>query len=237
MIDVLVVDDDFRVAALHRAYVEHVDGFRVVGEAHSGSAALESVTRLRPDLVLLDIYLPDIPGLEVLRRLRASPAQQVDVIVVTAARDAASVEEALRNGSLYYLVKPFGPATLRERLAAYGQMRRRLASLAEASQAEVDEVYTALRTSAARELPKGHSPQTLGTIVETLRGAGPLGRGGRRRGRCEPCHGAALPVAPVAHRSCGARAPLRLGQARAPLPVAVSHAAVGATAHRPPVDL
>ena len=172
MIDVLVVDDDFRVAALHRAYVEHVDGFRVVGEAHSGSAALESVTRLRPDLVLLDIYLPDIPGLEVLRRLRASPAQRVDVIVVTAARDAASVEEALRNGSLYYLVKPFGPATLRERLAAYGQMRRRLASLAEASQAEVDEVYTALRTSAARELPKGHSPQTLGTIVETLRGAG-----------------------------------------------------------------
>ncbi|MHB1597754.1 MAG: response regulator [Acidimicrobiales bacterium] len=172
MIDVLVVDDDFRVAALHRAYVEHVDGFRVVGEAHSGSAALESVTRLQPDLVLLDIYLPDIPGLEVLRRLRASPAQRVDVIVVTAARDAASVEEALRNGSLYYLVKPFGPATLRERLAAYGQMRRRLASLAEASQAEVDEVYTALRTSAARELPKGHSPQTLGTIVETLRGAG-----------------------------------------------------------------
>ncbi len=172
MIDVLVVDDDFRVAALHRAYVEHVDGFRVVGEAHSGSAALESVTRLQPDLVLLDIYLPDIPGLEVLRRLRATPAQRVDVIVVTAARDAASVEEALRNGSLYYLVKPFGPATLRERLAAYGQMRRRLASLAEASQAEVDEVYTALRTSAARELPKGHSPQTLGTIVETLRGAG-----------------------------------------------------------------
>ncbi len=172
MIDVLVVDDDFRVAALHRAYVEMVEGFRVVGEAYSGAGALEAVARLQPDLVLLDVYLPDIAGLEVLRRLRASPEQRVDVIVVTAARDAASIEEALRNGSLYYLVKPFGPATLRERLAAYGQMRRRLASLAEASQAEVDEVYTALRTSAARELPKGHSPQTLGTIVETLRGAG-----------------------------------------------------------------
>ncbi len=172
MIDVLVVDDDFRVAALHRAYVEMVEGFQVVGEAYSGASALEAVARLQPDLVLLDIYLPDIAGLEVLRRLRASPEQRVDVIVVTAARDAASVEEALRNGSLYYLVKPFGAARLRERLVAYGEMRRKLSSLSEASQGAVDEIYAALRTSAERELPKGHSPQTLGTIVETLRGAG-----------------------------------------------------------------
>ncbi|MHB1509793.1 MAG: response regulator [Acidimicrobiales bacterium] len=172
MIDVLVVDDDFRVAALHRAYVEMVEGFQVVGEAYSGASALEAVARLQPDLVLLDIYLPDIAGLEVLRRLRASPEQRVDVIVVTAAKDAASVEEALRNGSLYYLVKPFGAARLRERLVAYGEMRRKLSSLSEASQGAVDEIYSALRTSAERELPKGHSPQTLGTIVETLRGAG-----------------------------------------------------------------
>jgi two-component system CitB family response regulator len=172
MIDVLVVDDDFRVAALHRAYVEMVEGFQVVGEAYSGASALEAVARLQPDLVLLDIYLPDIAGLEVLRRLRASPEQRVDVIVVTAAKDAASVEEALRNGSLYYLVKPFGAARLRERLVAYGEMRRKLSSLSEASQGAVDEIYSALRTNAERELPKGHSPQTLGTIVETLRGAG-----------------------------------------------------------------
>ncbi len=172
MIDVLVVDDDLRVAALHRAYVEMVEGFRVVGEAYSGAGALEAVARLQPDLVLLDVYLPDIAGLEVLRRLRASPEQRVDVIVVTAARDAASIEEALRNGSLYYLVKPFGAARLRERLVAYGEMRRKLSSLSEASQGAVDEIYAALRTSAERELPKGHSPQTLGTIVETLRGAG-----------------------------------------------------------------
>jgi response regulator of citrate/malate metabolism len=51
-------------------------------------------------------------------------------------------------------------------------MRRKLSSLSEASQGAVDEIYAALRTSAERELPKGHSPQTLGTIVETLRGAG-----------------------------------------------------------------
>lgn len=172
MIDVLVVDDDFRVAALHRAYVELMTGFRVVGEAHSGAAALEAVERLRPHLVLLDLYLPDVPGLEVLRQLRSSTDPSVDVIVVTAARDAASVEEAVRNGALYYLVKPFGPAMLRERLDAYSEMRRRLSSLGEASQREVDEIYTALRAGASRELPKGHSPQTLGVIVETLRSAG-----------------------------------------------------------------
>ena len=171
MISVLVVDDDFRVAALHQAYVEAVEGFRVVGQAHSGAAAIESVALLRPDLVLLDLYLPDISGLDVLRRLRAAGQPRVDVIVVTAARDAGSVEEAVRNGSLYYLVKPFGPASLKERLEAYATMRRRLSSLNEASQAEVDEIFLALRMAAGQDLPKGHSPQTLGTIVQALQSA------------------------------------------------------------------
>jgi two-component system CitB family response regulator len=171
MISVLVVDDDFRVSALHRAYVESVAGFEVVGEAHSGLGALEAVDRLRPELVLLDLYLPDIPGLEVLRRMRESGSRHVDVIVVTAARDVASFRGALHGGSLYYLEKPFGSAKLKERLLAYLAIREKLESLDEASQAQVDEIYATLRTTVARDLPKGHSSETLGLIVETLRSA------------------------------------------------------------------
>ena len=70
MIRTLVVDDDYRVADLHCAYVERVTGFEVAGRAHNGTEALQAVDELRPELVLLDIYLPDISGLEVLRRLR-----------------------------------------------------------------------------------------------------------------------------------------------------------------------
>ena len=62
MIRTLIVDDDFRVADVHRGYVERLDGFRVVGEAHTAGEALKSIQRLRPDLVLLDLYLPDLPG-------------------------------------------------------------------------------------------------------------------------------------------------------------------------------
>lgn len=62
MIRTLVVDDDFRVARLHAAYVSEVDGYAVVGQAHSAAEAREAMTRLRPDLVLLDLYLPDGHG-------------------------------------------------------------------------------------------------------------------------------------------------------------------------------
>ncbi|MDA8061216.1 MAG: response regulator [Actinomycetota bacterium] len=169
---VVVVDDDFRLTALHRAYVERVEGFEVVAEAHSGAAALTAVEKTEPDLLLLDIYLPDISGLEVLRRIRQPGRAQTDVVVITAARDAASVRTSLQGGSLTYLMKPFTFARLQEVLEAYRSMRLRLAGAEEVTQTEVDELYAALRSAPRRDLPKGHSPQTLGLIVETLRASG-----------------------------------------------------------------
>src|SRR5690606_5071868 len=71
-IDVLVVDDDFRVARVHRAYVARVEPFRVTGVAGTGEEAVAAVGELRPDLVLLDLYLPDLFGLDVIPRLRAA---------------------------------------------------------------------------------------------------------------------------------------------------------------------
>ena len=71
MRDVLIVDDDFMVAEIHRRFVEQVDGFRSVAVARTGAEALTAVQDLEPDLVLLDVYLPDLTGLEVLQRLRS----------------------------------------------------------------------------------------------------------------------------------------------------------------------
>ena len=70
MIRVLVVDDDFMVARIHSGYVSRVEGFEVVATAHSGAEALRAVQQHQPDLVLLDIYLPDMDGLSVLRAPR-----------------------------------------------------------------------------------------------------------------------------------------------------------------------
>lgn len=173
MIRVLVVDDDFMVARVHRGYVEKVPGFTVVGEAHTGTAALEAVDALAPDLVLLDVYLPDVSGLDVLTRLRESGRPGLDVLPVTAARDAETVRAAMRGGVVHYLLKPFTFDALRERLERYAEARRRLDGTGEASQDDVDRLYGALRRGEeGPRLPKGLSPATFALVADTLREAG-----------------------------------------------------------------
>lgn len=168
MIATLVVDDDYRVAELHCAYVERLPGFSVAGTAHSGTDALEKVDRLRPDLVLLDFYLPDMSGLEVLRRLREGGRCSVDVIAITAARDVESLRAAMRGGVVHYLIKPFRLAALEEKLSGYAAARERISRLEMADQGAVDRIFGALRSAAAEPLPKGLSDSTLELVVSAL---------------------------------------------------------------------
>ncbi|MEU0370316.1 response regulator [Streptomyces sp. NPDC006283] len=175
MIDVLVVDDDIRVAEINAAYVAKVPGFRVVAQAHSAAEALARIAEVSVDLILLDHYLPDENGLSVVRELRRL-GHQTDVIMVTAARDVATVQAAMRHGALQYLVKPFNFAGLRAKLEAYATLRRTLDSGGEAEQAEVDRIFGTLSAgSVAPELPKGHSPTTAEVVRQVLLAAeGPL---------------------------------------------------------------
>jgi two-component system CitB family response regulator len=171
VISALVVDDDFMVASIHRQYVERIAGFSVVGEAHTGIQALELVDSLRPDLVLLDLYLPDMSGLDVLRQLRAHSS--VDVVAVTAARDAETLRAALQCGVVHYLVKPFTFPMLREKLESYESWARALRQATISDQAEVDRLVGALRSDAsARTLPKGLSEATMHLVEQVVVGAG-----------------------------------------------------------------
>ena len=169
MIRTLVVDDDPRTASIHRSYVERVQAFEVVGEAHTGRGALEAVRTLRPDLLLLDIYLPDLSGLDVLRTLREPGMPHVDVIAVTAAKDVGTLRAAIHGGVIHYLVKPFFFDTLRERLEGYAALRGRLERLREPDQHDIDHVFSLLRGHGRQALPKGISAPTLETVVEALR--------------------------------------------------------------------
>jgi response regulator of citrate/malate metabolism len=174
VIGVLIVDDDFMVAKVHAGFVDTLAGFEVVGTASTGSAALEEVDRLRPDLVLLDVYLPDMTGLEVLRRLREA-GSPVDVVVISAARDVDSIRSALHGGVLHYLIKPFDRRTFETRLRDYAALRSELAELDEAGQGDVDRVFDTARGGAPRPpqtTPKGIAPETLALVRETLAAAG-----------------------------------------------------------------
>ncbi len=170
MIRTLVVDDDFMAASVHRSFAERVPGFEVVGEATTGAQALELVAELQPDLVLLDIYLPDLSGLEVMRRVRDT-ADEVDVIAITSAKDVKTLRGAMHQGVVHYLVKPFTFATFRERLESYAALRARLERLQQADQREVDRLYALLRTGGGDALPKGVSAPTLALVAEVVRDA------------------------------------------------------------------
>ncbi|MBZ6252941.1 response regulator [Streptomyces olivaceus] len=166
-IRVLVVDDDFMVARVHRAFVGRVEPFRVVGVAGTGEEALAAVAALRPDLVLLDLYLPDVFGLDVIPRLRAA-GHDCDVMVVSAAREADAVRGAVRHGVVDYLLKPFEFDDLRVRLERYAAERGRLLGTVVRSQADVDRAL-AKAAPAAPALPKGMSVETAELVGRTLR--------------------------------------------------------------------
>lgn len=172
---VLIVDDDFMVARIHKGFVERTPGFEVVGVAHNGAEALEQLDRLSPDLVLLDVYLPDTSGLDLLQHMRER-APELDVLVISAAREAETVRRALRGGIVHYLIKPFSYDDLRVRLEHYREAYRALAPAGdegEIDQAEVDRVFGARAPTPRPEtrLPKGFSAETLRLVEEQLSAA------------------------------------------------------------------
>jgi response regulator of citrate/malate metabolism len=172
MRDVLVVDDDFMVAEIHRRFVERVDGFRAVGVARTGAEALSAARELRPHLILLDVYLPDMTGLEVLQRLR-SEGDQVGVVMITAARELDTVSGALDGGAADYLVKPFEFPQLRAKLQAFAARADALEAAGGVDQSLIDSLFgSAGATPRQEELPKGLGPETGRLVLEAVRDAG-----------------------------------------------------------------
>ncbi|MBM3677619.1 MAG: response regulator [Actinobacteria bacterium] len=164
---VLVVEDNPDVAALHARLIDEGPQFRVVHTAPNGEAAYRAVQLLQPDLAIVDLAMPGGDGLSFVRRVRRESIP-LEVIVVTAARDAASVREAMHLGVIDYLVKPFAPDRMRQALAAFA-WRARAFTRPQLAQEEVDLVQASGATRLQR-LPKGLRRQTLNAIRQVLVG-------------------------------------------------------------------
>jgi len=173
LIRVLVVDDDFRVAALHVSFVDRLPGFQAVGQAHTAAEALALSEKLRPDLVLLDVYLPDHDGLWIARRLlTSSPCPSV--IVISAANDHATVRQAIQLGAFHFLVKPFGFAVLAERLAAFRAAHLSLKTLPEgADQHEINALFALRHPTLAAPRPAHRFAPTTQLVFDILARRGP----------------------------------------------------------------
>jgi len=166
MIRVLVVEDDFRVARLHADLVGSLDGFEVVGVAHTAQDALALAADRSPDLVLLDEHLPDERGTNLIRRLEAA------VMLVSAETDAEVILRAVSGGAVNVVIKPFAPAVLVQRLAAFARFRDALAA-GQVDQRGVDRALAVLREgdSPAGAMPKGRSAVTADAVRDALLGA------------------------------------------------------------------
>jgi two-component system CitB family response regulator len=187
----LIIDDDVAVAGIHHGFLLARGGFDVVSMAHTGQQGLDLAAELRPELVLLDIHLPDMSGLDVLQQLRGRQ-QALDVLVITASRELETVRGAMAGGVLHYLVKPFTSQALNERLDEYLILRRELAAGGAAGpldQDSIDRLVAPTRRATASDtvagpasepvavpaavsaarLPKGLSRPTLDAVIEALK--------------------------------------------------------------------
>ena len=178
----LIIDDDVAVAGIHHGFLLARGGFDVVAMAHTGQQGLDLAAELRPELVLLDIHLPDMSGLDVLQRLRGRQ-QALDVLVITASRELDTVRGAMAGGVLHYLVKPFTSQALNERLDEYLILRRELAAGGAAGPLDQDSIDRLVAPS--RRADGGGYPRRAvsgGAPGQAAQGTVPAHAGCRHRG-------------------------------------------------------
>ena len=168
MIRIIIVEDDPLVAQLNAAYLDAMEGFKVAGIFYNGLEALEFLKEEPVELAVLDVYMPQYSGLELLRQMRGTGIQTA-VIMITAATEMKVVEEALRLGIEDYIIKPFSYDRLRDSVLRF---RDRASLVRNTDRASQDMVDRLLGNQPARQpekaLPKGLNAKTLETIREVL---------------------------------------------------------------------
>ncbi|MGI5219888.1 response regulator [Nocardia sp. CA-290969] len=159
---VLIVEDDFRIADLHAEIAAAVPGFTVAATVGTVAAARTRYRDLAVDLALVDVYLPDGDGIDLVREMHC------DTMVLTADSEGTTVRSALAAGALGYFVKPFPPAALSSRLAGYARYRRLLADPG-VDHARVESALAALRPAPASSPATPVTSPTKDLVLEAIR--------------------------------------------------------------------
>lgn len=169
-IEVLIIEDDKRIAEIHKRFIEKLEGFEVVGTAHTGEEAKLWISSLQPDLVLLDVYLPDMLGTDVLKII-LDESPDTDVIFITAAAEADIVRKAFKSGVADYILKPLTFDKFKESLLSY---KRKWDALNNAEIFEEESIHflwnkgkvSSIQTE--DPLPKGIDPITTEKVLKSL---------------------------------------------------------------------
>ncbi|WP_442595710.1 response regulator [Neobacillus sp. D3-1R] len=173
-IEVLIVEDDLRVAEIQKRFIEQLSGFQTIGIATNYVEAKSYLEILQPDLILLDVYFPDMNGLDLLKETKQQ-SKQMDVIMVTATKEIHKVQEAVTLGVFDYIIKPVVFERFKQSLIRYKEYRTKLEELSKenihVTQQQVDRLLSKDMSEATNEktyLPKGIDPLTLVKVLDVL---------------------------------------------------------------------
>ena len=173
MYQVVIVEDDPMVSLLNKTFTEKDPRFEVIQTFPEGRSALEWLSCHPADLLILDVYMPLLTGMELLHELRAREVE-LDVIMVTAANDAKTVDALFKLGVVDYLVKPFTWERFQQALDTFCRHRQAVAGEA-VSQDALAQLFSPSGSSPERPVPKGLQESTLERIRACRRTAPPQG--------------------------------------------------------------
>ncbi|WP_409366603.1 response regulator [Lysinibacillus sp. 38-6] len=162
---VFIVEDDPMVLEVNKGFLNKMKGFQLIGEAANGREAYEKIIIQQPNLILLDMFLPDMTGMELFLKIRAQRIPS-DIIMITAARDAPTVQESLRLGAIDYLIKPFRFDRFEKALLQYKNATKNLLTTTTINQEHIDQ-WLGLQHD-MQELPKGLNNITMEQILSYL---------------------------------------------------------------------
>ncbi|WP_431803843.1 response regulator [Halobacillus andaensis] len=168
MLDIVIAEDDFRVADLHEKFLKEVDGVKVAAKALNAEDALKAVAEHTPDLLLLDVYMPDRLGTELLPELRKLQPS-LDIIMITAANEKYMVSQALNYGVVDYIIKPITMERFLTTIEKYKEKKRILNSQETFDQQLVDQLIgKETEKSETSTVPKGIDQLTLKKVRKLL---------------------------------------------------------------------
>lgn len=163
MFSVLIVEDDPMVAMINEQYVQKNKHFKVVKSCRNGQDALQYLENNKVDLIVLDVFMPLMDGVETLKKIRENKITS-EVIMVTAANDSSTLEDTMHLGVIDYLIKPFAYERFQIALEKFETKINSIKSITVLDQNSIDSILANAPSKKDKVLPKGIQENTLKLI-------------------------------------------------------------------------
>ncbi|TXL65041.1 response regulator [Cerasibacillus terrae] len=170
MVQILIVEDDYRIANIHEKFLEEVQDIHVIGKALNGKEALDIFSKKTVDLILLDLYLPDMQGIELITAFKKVNSD-IDIIVISAAVEKDMIKDALRSGVYYFMIKPAKKDKFIQVIHQYIEMKKQFDLIPVIEQSFLDMYFGLSNVKTewnVENTPKGIDPLTLKKVKEMI---------------------------------------------------------------------